>query len=113
MRVDNQKIELDSVLAKPSKVAILMNRNCASSCESLLFWAKESDKTILLGENSGGYVGYGEIETSTTPNFNFLLGCTMTRYEKQRQFEAVGIPPTFYLKNDKDWVKQAVKLLKN
>ncbi len=111
-RVDKQKIELDSVLTKPSKVAILMNRNCASSCEALLFWAKESDKTILLGENSGGYVGYGEIETSTTPNFNYLLGCTMTRYEKQRQFEAEGIPPTHYLLNDKDWIKQAVKWLK-
>lgn len=27
-----------------------MNKYCASSCETLLFWAKESDKTILVGK---------------------------------------------------------------
>ena len=104
---------MDSVLINPKKVVIIANKYCASSCETLLFWALESDKTILVGENSGGYVGYGEISGVETPNFHFELGCTMTRYTEQRKYEADGIPPEYYLNNDSDWVEQAVELMKN
>ena len=96
---------------KVKKVAIIYNRRSASSCESLLFWAMQSSKTILVGENSGGYVGYGEIGTIKTPCFNFDLGCTMTRYRKQRKYEATGIPPDYYLTNKKDWIAQTIDLL--
>ena len=77
-----------------------------------MFWVKESDKTIIVGENSGGYVGYGEISEVNTPNFNFILGCTMTRYNKQREFEVIGVSPKYYLTNDKDWIEQTIELLK-
>lgn len=111
-RSKGELIKLDSILKSPRKVAIIMNKYCASSCETLLFWAKESDKTILVGENSGGYVGYGEISEINTPNFNFELGCTMTRYNKQREFEVIGVSPKYYLTNDKDWIEQTIKILK-
>ena len=93
------------------KVVIIQNRLSASSCESLLFWAMQSSKTILVGENSGGYVGYGEIGSVPTPCYEFALGCTMTRYREQRKYEAEGIPPDYYLNYDEDWVKQAIRLL--
>ena len=93
------------------KVAIIFNRYSASSCESLLFWAMQSKKTILVGENSGGYVGYGEIGSVSTPCFKFELGCTMTRYRYQREYEADGIPPKYYLNNKKNWVDQTIDLL--
>lgn len=111
-RSEGGTISLDSVLPYPAKVAIMVNNKCASSCESLLFWAKESKKTILVGENSGGYVGYGEIGGVDTPCFGFNLGCTMTRYRYQRQFEVVGIPPDVRLDANADWLEQTLKLLK-
>lgn len=111
-RSKGEQIKLDTIVKNPSKIAIITNKHCASSCETLLFWAKESDKTIIVGENSGGYVGYGEISEVKTPNFNFELGCTMTRYNKQREFEVIGISPKYYLTNEKDWVEQTIKLLK-
>ena len=111
-RSKGEQIKLDTILKKPSKIAIITNKHCASSCETLLFWAIESDKTIIVGENSGGYVGYGEISEVKTPNFNFALGCTMTRYNKQRELEVIGISPKYYLTNDKDWVEQTIELLK-
>lgn len=111
-RSTGEMIIMDSVLSNPQKVVIIANKYCASSCETLLFWAMESDKTIIIGENSGGYVGYGEITGVETPNFKFELGCTMTRYTNQRKYEADGIPPKHYLHNDKDWVEQAVEILK-
>ena len=112
-RSTGEMITMDSVLSNPKKVVIITNKQCASSCETLLFWAMESDKTIIVGENSGGYVGYGEISGVETPNFNFELGCTMTRYTYQRKYEAEGIPPKHYLNNDKDWIEQALEILKN
>ena len=112
-RSNGEMITMDSILDNPKKVVIITNKNCASSCETLLFWAMESDKTIIVGENSGGYVGYGEISSVNTPNFNFELGCTMTRYNKQRKYEAYGIPPKYYLDNNKDWIEQAIDIIKN
>ncbi len=96
----------------PKKVAVLYNRYCASSCETLLFWAKQSEKTILMGENSGGFVGYGEVGTIATPCYGFDLRCTMTRYENQRRYEVIGVAPDHKLNNEKDWVKQALEILK-
>ena len=93
------------------KVVLLYNRNCGSSCETPLFWAMQSSKTILVGENSGGFVGYGEIGRVPTPCYGFSLGCTMTRYREHRKYEAEGIPPDYYLTNDNDWVEQTVQLL--
>ena len=93
------------------KVAILYNKNCASSCETLLFRAQQSSKTILVGENSGGYVGYGEVGTVYTPCYNFTLTCTSSRYKKQRAYEVIGITPNHYLNNTKSWVDQTIELL--
>ena len=111
-RIDRELIQLEEVLTNPKKVAIIVNKRCASSCEDLLFMAKESSKTILVGENSGGYVGYGEITFVPTPCYQFNLGCTMTRYTDQRQYEAFGIAPTFYLDNGSNWIEQTQQLLK-
>ena len=101
----------DSVYATPQKVAVLYNKYCASSCELLLFWARDSDKTILVGENSGGYVGYGEAVRVKTPCFGFNFPTTTTRYQNSRQYEADGIPPDYILSNDTDWIEQTVNIL--
>ncbi|NUO01409.1 MAG: hypothetical protein HUU01_12435 [Saprospiraceae bacterium] len=111
-RGSSSRIKLDRVLAKPSKIAIMVNKHCASSCETLLFWAKKSKKTILVGENSGGYVGYGEIGGVKTPCYKYTLGCTMTRYRKQRKYEVVGVAPDYRLDNQTDWLTQTLKLVK-
>ncbi len=106
------KLIKDTILKYPKKVAIIMNKYCASSCETLLFYALESDKTILVGENSGGYTGYGEILSVNTPIFNFSLGCTLTRYKKQHLYDGKGVTPNYFLNNNKDWLEQTIQLLK-
>lgn len=99
------------VIPFPKKVAILFDRGCASSCELLLFGAKQSSKTILVGENSGGYVGYGENGSVQTPCYQFTLNCTMTRFHSQRKFEVIGIPPEYQLDYNKDWLLQTIDIL--
>ena len=97
---------------QPKKVAVICNRNCASSCETLLFWTKESENTILVGENSGGYVGYGEVGQVSTPCYQYSLYCTMTRYLEQRKYEVVGIAPDYRLDPESDWIEQTLQLMK-
>ncbi|NER19090.1 S41 family peptidase [Spongiivirga citrea] len=112
-RSKGRKVRLNKNKTAPwiKKVVVITNRNCASSCETLLFWAKKSDKSVLVGENSGGYVGYGEVGTVQTPCYNFTLSCTMTRYQEQRKYEVIGISPDIYFDNQKDWITQAIQVL--
>jgi len=104
-------LEMENILKTPKKILIIQNRYCASSCETLLFWAKQSDKTILVGENSGGYVGYGEVGSIKTPCYNFDLFCTMTRYNNQRKYEVIGVTPDYRLNYQDDWIKQSLNIL--
>ena len=98
---------------KPKKVGILYNRGCASACEDLLFKAQYSDKTILLGDNSGGFVGYGNIFTVYTPCYKFGLSCSTTRYSTQWKYEVVGITPDVKLDYNRDWIQQSIEILKS
>lgn len=107
-----EQVIFDTVLRYPNKIAIITNKRCASSCETLLFWAKESDKTIIVGENSGGYVGYGEVVSIPTPCYKFRLNCTMTRYRKHRKYEVSGIEPNIKLDNSSDWIEQTLRILR-
>ncbi|MGB8192249.1 MAG: S41 family peptidase [Chitinophagaceae bacterium] len=95
----------------PEKVAIIVNRNCASSCESFLFEARFSKKVITVGENSGGYTGYGNVMQINTPCGNSLTWTTM-RYRKQLEFDFTGIPPQYRIPaGESDWVEYARLLL--
>ncbi len=108
--------DLDSIILSPlkypKKVAIVYNSGCASACEDLLFKAKHSDKTILLGDNSGGFVGYGNIFTVYTPCYKLGLSCSTTRYSTQWQYEVIGITPDKKLDYNNDWIEQAIEILK-
>lgn len=93
----------------PKKVGILYDRGCASSCETLLFVAQKSSKTILMGDNSGGYVGYGNVFSTDTP-YGFKLQTSTTRYSTQRKYEVIGIAPDHYLSSS-NWLDEAMKKL--
>jgi hypothetical protein len=113
LRSGGDTIQFDETLKFPKKITILSNRGCGSSCESILVWSLQSKKTTILGENSAGYTGYGDVTSIKTPNFKFKLSCTLTRSNKIRQYEEVGIPPNIYLTNKKDWIEQALEIIKN
>jgi hypothetical protein len=98
--------------ANPKQVVILYNQGCSSSCETLLFWAKNSTKTKLVGEPSGGYVGYGNVFSVRTPCLQFQLNATTLRLPNQLQYEGKGVTPTVRLHPDEDWLAQTMRLLK-
>lgn len=100
-------------IGAPERVVILYDRGCASSCETLLFWAKHSTKTTLAGENSGGYVGYGNVFSLPTPCLGLQLSATTLRLPNQVAYEAVGVAPDVRLASEQDWLLQVLHLLEN
>jgi len=95
----------------PLRVAILYNRGCASSCEQLLIDALFSKKVKLVGENSGGYIAYGNVMSIKTPCGN-MLNWTTTRKNNDRKYEFVGITPQHKIPiGETDWVEYTRRLL--
>jgi hypothetical protein len=97
----------------PKKVAIVYNHNTASSGESFIFDAMQSKKVITMGENSGGYTGYGNVFAVPVPGSDLTLGCTTTRYPHRRKFDGIGIKPAWHLEVDGNWLPAALKHLVN
>ncbi len=95
----------------PEKVAIITNKYCASSCESLLIYALSSDKAKIYGENSGGYLAYGEVRNVEVPCNKFILATTLSRFENRDKYETIGIKPDYELNNNTDWIEQTIKIL--
>ncbi|MCB2377532.1 hypothetical protein LGH70_08060 [Hymenobacter sp. BT635] len=96
----------------PAKVAVLYNRGCASACETLLFWAQQPSKALLVGENSGGYVGYGNVLPVKTPCYGFTLEVTTMQFANQVAYEEIGVAPQYRLRDDQDWLEQTIRILR-
>ena len=104
-------IRLKDTPDTPRQVAILYNRNCASSCEDFIYWAQQSNKTVLVGEKSSGTIGYGEVDHVYTPCYKFQLRYTRTRSSDLAKYEGVGIPPDVFLDDSTDWIDQTLEVL--
>lgn len=100
----------ESLPSKPEKIVVLMDRECASTCENFILLAIQSKKVITYGDNSGGYKGYGNVFTVKSP-MGYNLNMSTTRYEEQAKFEFVGIPPMVRASQNEDWMARAVELL--
>lgn len=94
----------------PNKIVVLMDRGCASTCENLILMANQSSKVITLGQNSGGYKGYGNVFPVKTP-MGYQLSMSTTRYEDSSKYEFVGIEPQVYIHENEDWIEKAIELL--
>lgn len=112
-RNDGQLIELEESEIDPKNVAIIYNRGTASSAETPLLWAMQSENAILVGENSAGYTGYGEVFNTKTECFNFNISSTMTKYKEALKYDGIGIEPDVQLEYDSDWVEQTIDLLES
>jgi hypothetical protein len=92
----------------PEKIALIFNKKTASSAEGLIMYALQSDKVITLGENSGGYLGYGNVKSEIIPCGKYIISSTTTRYSEKSKFEFIGITPQIKLKANQNWVESAI-----
>lgn len=103
---------MDGATRFPRRIALLYDNGTASAGEGMITYMLQSDKVITIGENSGGYIGYGNVMTAEVPCGNFTLRSTTTRYKDRYRYEFVGIPPMYKPVPGQDWIAYAIKLLK-
>lgn len=104
-------VSLNKVEKMPQKAVVIFNRNSASAAEGLILSAMNSKKTITFGENSGGYIAYGNIMGVKTPG-GFTLRAATQKTPNRLQYEKTGIPPQIRANQQEDWIHQALKLLR-
>jgi hypothetical protein len=93
----------------PAKVIVMFNRQSASAAEGFILNAMHSKKVLTFGENSGGYIAYGNIMSINTPS-GFRLNSATHRVLNRTQYEKVGITPKVLANSQEDWTEQTRKL---
>lgn len=93
--VPTQKIDLGEVFDKPEKVAICIDKNCASSTEQFLIFALQSPKVSLFGENTAGCIDFSNVVPAQTPSGKFTIFYPISRSKRipLQQIDGHGIEP--------------------
>lgn len=101
----------------PKHVAILINGNCASSCEQFVYYAEQSNRVTLFGQNTAGIMDYGNLHNLDFPCGKFGLAYPTSRscrVDIGKAIDGTGIPPDVRLdEKEKDWVSFAKEYLKS
>jgi hypothetical protein len=100
----------DWVAPYPRKVVLITNRQTASAAEGLVLAARHSQKVLTFGENTGGYLAYGNVVTVKTPG-GFALQMPTTKIPARVPYERVGIPPQVRAQPGEGWLAQAARLV--
>ncbi|HSD13718.1 MAG TPA: S41 family peptidase [Flavobacterium sp.] len=101
---------LETSTTYPKKIALLFDRGTASAAEGMILYFLQSDKVITIGDNSGGYIGYGNVMPGQTPCGKYTIRSTTTKYEEKSKYEFVGIEPMHKVAKEKDWISYAMSL---
>jgi len=114
-RMKGTPIRFDSVLINPTRVAVLMNDKCYSSAEYFAYYAKQSRKTKLFGQHTGGVMDYGNVRTQTLDCAGFVLRLPITRtgWVDTAPIDSVGFQPEVIIPiNELNWVDYVVRYYK-
>ena len=99
----------------PRRVAILINGRCGSSCEQFIYYAAQSERVTLLGQNTYGVLDYGNLHTLDFPGGKFALAYPTSRscsIDAGRAIDGVGLAPDVRIDaSEKDWVEFARRYL--
>ncbi|RFZ84416.1 hypothetical protein DYU05_01985 [Mucilaginibacter terrenus] len=92
---DNFDIRLDTVYQYPANVAILIDRNTASSAESFLLSAVQSKKVKIYGENSAGTLDYNNTQFFDIPckDFNLVIPIGRSKRLPKNPIDNIGVRP--------------------
>ena len=92
---------LPEVFPLPSRVAILMDRQCGSTTEQFLLLARQSKKVTLFGQPSAGVLDYSNVRLFTLPSGNCFLAIPTTRTRRlpKDPIDNIGIAPDVRIRN--------------
>lgn len=102
---------------KLKNIAILVDKDNASTTEQFLLAAKQSKKVKIYGETTFGALDISEINQVKSPDENFMLAYCLTKSLRLPDFpiDGIGIQPDYYL--DKsilpyNWIDYVIDNLK-
>ncbi len=107
---DDRILTSDSIAAYPKKVVILMNKNCGSTTEEFLLFAKQSRKVTLMGEPTGGVLDYSNMRGANFSCMPYMLYWATSRSRRIDQgmaIDNIGIQPDKVLSPDQNWIDEA------
>ncbi len=100
----------------PQKVVILVNKNTASTAESVSLESKQSTKTIIMGQNTKGLADYIEVRDLGMPCFGWRLAFALALSSRLpgQPIDNIGLKPDVIIPdNEYDWVEYTRKYLNN
>lgn len=107
-------LTMDKVKPFPKKIALLINEKTVSSGELFTMVARQSNKVVVVGTNSGGMMDYGNI-------VNYKTACQAIRIQlpTNRQLwldtgfsvDREGLKPDVFFRGE-NWIEQAIQIIK-
>ena len=100
----------------PHRILVLVDGNCGSTCEHFLLAAQQSKKVQILGEPTIGMYDYGDMRSFEMPCTAYRLYCATNRSRRLNKGAGIdqrGIIPDIPLNRNKDWIREALLLLKD
>lgn len=99
---------------QPARVAVLVDRDCGSSCEQFLLEARQSFRVKLIGRSSGGALDYSNLRMQPLPSGLRHLAYATSRSARlpHLQVDLGGIQPDIYLPPPKDEAGRAEEILR-
>jgi len=98
---------------RPQRVAILMDKECASSCEQFLLDMRQSYQVKLLGRPSAGALDYSNVRPFDLPSGQRQLWYATSRTKRLPAIpvDGVGVLPDIALPQPQDAMAEAQELL--
>ena len=101
-------------LDKPRNIAILIDRDVASSAEQFILYARQSRKVKLFGENTKGAIDYSNLRVVWLIDEKLAYTIPMTKSQRlpNNPIDETGIQPDFYLQNTgENAIKEVLKII--
>lgn len=114
VRKDDETIIERSSFIFPKNVVVLINNNCASSCEEFVLAVKQSKKVTLMGENTMGVLDYANVHYLDLPCKGWGLQYATSRTNRLPDYpiDNIGIEPVVKIPSNTNWVDFALEYLK-
>jgi C-terminal processing protease CtpA/Prc len=112
---DSFEIKLDTVYQYPTSIAILIDRNTASSAELFLLSAMQSTKVKVYGENSAGMLDYNNTQYFDIPckNFNLVIPIGRSTRLPENPIDNIGVKPNIRIdQKEKDKINYIIRAMK-
>ncbi|MGK5024146.1 S41 family peptidase [Janthinobacterium sp. RB2R34] len=99
---------------QPARVAVLVDRDCGSSCEQFLLSVRQSFRVKLIGRNSNGALDYSNLRMQALPSGLRQIAYATSRSARlpHLQVDLDGIQPDIYLPPPKDEAGRAEEVLR-